>query len=384
MPVYSYRFANLLSDADVAELELSNVKFDRRIIVPSAFSATLTVTNNDIATLAKRVVPAKTVVHVYRDADIWGTYIIWSMRVRSSPRGPITIEYQGASLESWFDHRIIDINLDYTSTDQFSIARGLVSNAQAGWSPYASAAELGIVVDNNMSGVLRDRHYKLTEAASVGQRLQELANVDNGFEYFISTYLDETTQTRVRELVLSNSLGMLNGDFVYTYPGNILNYEITYDATDAATAFWTRGGTSEEDLSDTSEPTMLSSPVLSEDWLASAFPHLDKVIDYSSVTLLTTLEDYAAYWRDNRSGIWAVPVIEINTTDSRSILSPTALGSYAQITITDELFGMTDTGPEFSYNNRVVGIEVTPPERGKQESIRLVIEQSFDPTAIGS
>lgn len=382
MPEYSYRFANLLSDADVAELELSNVKFDRRIIVPSAFSGSLTVTNNEIAALAKKIVPAKTIVHVYRDADIWGTYIIWSMRVRSSPRGPVLIEYQGASLESWFDRRIIDVNLDFTGEDQFDIARELVANAQLGWFPYPDAAELNIIADSNMSGVLRDRHYKLTEASTVGQRLQELANVDNGFEYYISTYVDESAGARVRELVLAEELGMENGDFVYTYPGNIISYEIAYDANDAATAFWTRGGTSEDDLSAESEPTMLSAPVLSEDWLASSFPHMDKVIDYDSVTLLDTLEEYAAWWRDNRSGVWAVPVIDINTTDLRSLLSPTALGSYAQITITDELFGMTDSGPEFSYNNRVVGIEVTPPERGKSESIRLVIEQSYDPTDI--
>lgn len=382
MPEYSYRFANLLSDADVAELELSNVKFDRRIIVPSAFSATLTVTNNDIATLAKRIVPAKTVVHVYRDADIWGTYIIWNMRIKSAPRGPVVIEYQGASLESWFDRRIIDIDLNYTSTDQYSIARALVANAQVGWVPYPGAADLNITAGTNLSGVLRDRHYKLTEAATVGQRLQELANVDNGFEYFISTYVDESLDARVRKLVIAEELGLENGDFVYTYPGNIINYEITYDASDAGTAFWTRGGTAEEDLAEDAQPTMLSAPVLAEDWLASAFPHLDKVIDYSSVTVLATLTEYATWWRDNRAGVWAVPVIEVSTANSQTILSPTALGSYAQITIEDELFGLSDEGPEFSYNNRIVGIEVTPPERGKQESIRLVVEQSFDPTDI--
>ena len=76
MPEYTYRFASLLSDADIAELELEDVKFDRRIIVPGKFSGTATVTNVDIANQVKKVIPAKTVVHVYRDADIWGTYII--------------------------------------------------------------------------------------------------------------------------------------------------------------------------------------------------------------------------------------------------------------------------------------------------------------------
>lgn len=384
MPQYTYRFADLLSDADTAELELSNVRFDRRIIQPGSFQGTVTVTNSDIAQQVKHVIPAKSIVHVYRDSDIWGTYIIWSMRVRSSSRGPVTVEYQGASLESWLDHRIIDADLDFTGEDQFDIAREILNNAQIGWAPYAANADLNIIAQSNLSGVTRDRHYKISEAASAGQRLQELANVDNGFEYMINTYVDEDAGSRIREFVLAETLGELNGDFVYMYPGNILNYEITYDATDAGTAFWARGGTSDTDVADTSEPTMLDSPVLSEDWLASAFPHLDKVIDYDSVTLLSTLEEYATWWRDTRSGIWAVPVIEVVTTDQTTIMDPSALGSYAQVTITDELWGMVEDAPEFSYNNRIVGIEVTPPERGSQEKIRLVVDQRYDPTDIGS
>jgi hypothetical protein len=76
MADYTYRFADLLSDSDIAELELSGVKFDRRIIQPGAFSANITVTNRDIADQVKKIVPGKTLVHVYRDADVWGTYII--------------------------------------------------------------------------------------------------------------------------------------------------------------------------------------------------------------------------------------------------------------------------------------------------------------------
>lgn len=384
MPEYSYRFANLLSDSDVAELELSNVKFDRRIIVPSAFSASVTVTNEDIASQVRKIVPARTIVHVYRDADIWGTYIIWSMHVRSSSRGPVVVEFQGASLESWFDRRIVDVDLSYTDQDQFDIARALVANAQVGWSPYAEAAELNIIAQTNDSGVTRTRSYKVTEAATVGQRLQELANVDNGFEYMINTYVDIDAGARIREFVLAEELGSQNGDFVFTYPGAISSYEVLYSAQESATAFWARGDSINDDVAAESEPLMTDSPVLSEEWLENAFPHLDRVIDYASVTVLETLEDYAAYWRDTRSGIWAVPVIEINTTDLPTIMAPSALGSYAQVTILDEFFGMGDDGPDFSYNNRIVGIEVTPPERGRSETIRLVVEQSFDPTDTGA
>lgn len=383
MAEYTYRFANLLSDSDIAELELSNVRFDRRIIQPGQFTATLAVTNLDVANQVKKIVPARTVVHVYRDADIWGTYIIWRMSMRSSNRGPVTVDFSGATLESWFYKRIVDEDLTYEDTDQFDIARGLVDTAQQGWTPYSGNANLQIGYDDNLSGVLRDRTYYLADATSVGQRLEELANVDNGFEYVINTYDDPDNNIRAREIVFETRLSSENTPVVFTYPGSILSYDITYDATDAATAFWARGDTIDEDLSDTSRPLITTAPVLATDWLENAFPHMDKVVNYSTVIELGTLINYATWWRDNHAGVWAVPVFEIDTTDTPTIIRPTALGTEAIVTVIDEMFGLEQAGPEFSYQNRIIGIEVSPPQRGKNESIRLVIEQNIDPTDIG-
>jgi hypothetical protein len=380
MPEYTYRFADLLSDSDICELELSNVRFDRRIIQPGSFSASVSVTNTDIATQVKKIAPARTVLHIYRDADLWGTYIVWQMRVRSSGRSAPTVELQGATLESWFDHRIIDVDMLYTNTDQFDIARGLIDQAQTGWFPYEGNANLGISYGTNDSGVLRDRSYYLTDAAPVGQRLQELANVDNGFEYMITTYDDPSLGIRVRKLVLATKLGDSNLDVLFTYPGSISSYEITYDASNAATAWWARGDTIQDDTTETEYPLITEAPVLSDLWLSNGFPHMDRVIDYASVTVLDTLEDYAAWWRDNHSGIIAVPVIEINTKDTPTIIPPTALGTSAVFTIEDEFFGHGD----FSSENRIIGIEVTPPTRGSQEVIRLVIEDDIDPTDVGN
>jgi hypothetical protein len=379
MPEYTYRFANLLSDSDLCELELSNVKFDRRIIQPGAFTASIPVTNSDIATQVKKIVPSRTVVHVYRDSEIWGTYIIWSMVMRSSSHGPVQVDLSGASLESWFDKRIVDIDQTYTNTDQFDIARGLIDQAQTGWTPFEGNANLGITYNTDDSGVLRDRSYFLADAVSVGQRLKELASVDNGFEYYIHTYDDYELGYRVRKFLMEETFGDENIDVIFTYPGSILSYNITYDATDSATAFWTRGDTINDDATATSFPLMTTIPALAEDWLENAFPHLDKVIDYPSVTVLQTLEDYAAWWKDNRSGVWAVPVIEINTSELNTIITPSSLGTSAVFTIVDEMF---DLG-QFSSVNRIVGIEVSPPERGSQEVIRMVIETAIDPTDIG-
>lgn len=380
---YTYRFANLLSDSDVAELELTNVKFDRRIIVPGSFSGSIVVSNADVAAEVRKVVPGKTVVHVYRDSEIWGTYIIWSARVRSQS-GSTSVEFSGSSLESWFYRRIIDVDvLDYRQVDQIDILRDMVNNAQIGWLPYERSAELGIgVYPPGVSGVKRDRKYLKTEAATYGQRLEELANVDNGFEYMIRTYIDEYG-IRQRELLwgypgINTSVNTFN----YFYPGNITSYELTYDASDAATAFWTRGDTIESDYAEDAEPLMLQFPVLVGEYFDSAWPHLDKVIDYSSVTDIETLEQYAEYWAATRAGLVVIPQIDV--VPGEVDFNPNMLGSYATFTITDSFFPLTTRGePTYSGEFRIVGIEVTPDEKGRNESYRFVIEDEFDPTDTG-
>lgn len=376
---YTYRFASLLSDSDVAELELTNVKFDKRIIVPGSFSGTVVITNSEIANEAKKVIPGKTIVHVYRGPILWCSYIIWSARIRSAG-SKVTMELSGSSLESWLYRRIVDVDeLTYTQTDQIDILRDLIEQAQIGWFPFEANANLGIAVSPEFtgSGVYRDRKYLKTEAASYGQRIEELANVEDGFEYMIRTYIGDDG-TRKRELVWGYPVLNYNtNSFHYFYPGNIQSYELTYDATESATAFWARGDTIESDYTEDAEPLMTQFPVLSGYHFDAAWPHLDMVIDYSSVTQIETLEQYAEYWAVRKSGLVIIPQIEVMADDEG--FNPNLVGSYATFTITDPFFPLTENGsPTYSGEFRIVGVEVSPDERGQSERYRFVIENTLD------
>lgn len=380
---YTYRFANLLSDSDIAELELSNVRFDRRIIVPGSFSGSITVTNEDMASQVRAIQPGKSIVHVYRGADIWGTYIIWQKKI-SGKGSSVNVEFMGASLESWLYRRIIDsTDLVYTDVDQIEIMRDLVSRAQLGWAPYIDSANLGIEVQDGVSGILRTRRYDITEATSVGQRTEELANVNNGFEYMIRTYYNGST--RVRELVWGYpALNDTVKDVGFFYPGNITSYDFLYDAVDAGTVFWTRGDSIETDLTADSKPLMTPEPYHSTSYLDNSWPHLDKVIDYSSVKELATLEEYAQWWRDNRAGLVVIPTIEINNTDLATVFTPNELGARATFAITDPYFPLNPDGsPSYNGQFRIVGMEVSPDERGKSEQVRFITVSEFSPGSIG-
>lgn len=384
--MYTYRFADLLTDRDVAELEVDSVRFDRRIIVPGSFSGSVDVSNEEVARRTKNVIPGKTVCHIYRDQEIWGSYIIWAMRVQAPQRGPVKVEFTGASLESWLYRRLLDQNVTYTSMDQIDIARELIEMAQTGWAPYEDNADLGIEVQSGLSGIDRDRVYRRDEAATIGQRLEELANVDEGFEYLIDVYYDPSTDTRRRLFKWGYpQIGDSNNFWSFQQPGNILGFELTFDAVEGATAFWTRGDSIEDDLTEESIPLMTDEPAFATEFMSRGYPHLDKVVDYSGVTSLVTLENYAQWWRDNRGGIVTIPQLEVRADDTDfQLFTPARIGEYASIAIENVYFPLVDGAPSYSGNYRVVGLEVTADQRSQIEKHRLIIAQDFDPTEVAS
>lgn len=385
MAKYTYRFADLLTDRDLCELELSGVKFDRRIIQPGQFSGSISVTDPFTAQSVRAIVPERTLCHVYRDEELWGTYIIWQKQSKTADRGAVQFTFQGSSLESLLYRRIIATDIVFSHVDQIDIAKTLIQNMQLGIAPFASAADYGIDTQAGNSGVIRDRSYFLSDAASVGQRIEELSDVDNGFEYMIDVYVNPSTGERVRLWKWGYpTLGQSDVAWSFEQPGNITNLTITEDASEAGTAFWARGDATGEDSTEEQRALITPTPVLATEFLSRGFPQIDVVADYSSVTDLTTLAGYATWWAENRSGVTLIPEIEVRpNNEDFQIISPGRLGDYANISVVNIYYPLNDDGsPSYSGHYRIVGIEVSPGERGSQEKMKLVIAQDFDPTDI--
>ena len=383
---YRYVFADLLTDTPLAELDLTNVTFDRRIIQPGAFRATIPVPNADVAERVRAVFPpentwppsggaGRTVCHVYRDADIWGTYLIWTATPSGDDRGRVQVDLQGASLESYLDHRQIWADLAFTQEDQIDIAHALVLDMQAD----GPASNIGLQVEGAPSGVLRDREYKASEAATYGQRLSELANVVGGFEYMIRTYVDQSTGMRPRVFTTGYpALGQATTPHVFARPGNVISWSYPSDAASSATRWRGRGDTVQDDLTSDSEP-LLGNVYTADDLITAGWPYLDHTEDYQGVTVVSTLDDYARWWRDTRSGVIRVPQATVRLDDSTSF-TPNRLGDYARLVIVDEWFPLDDQGaPTFDVTWRVVGVEVTPVSRDNgQEIATLVFAEETD------
>jgi hypothetical protein len=362
MAVYHCEVADILTDQTVTELDLAVTTCQRRIVVPGNFNATLPITNLTTAEQARKIIAGRTLIHMYRDNDIWGTYPVWYAEPAMDEGGDITLQIAGATLESYLYRRKIRADLDYLGWDQLDIARALLTHMAS-----RPEGDIGLVLDGLTSGVLRDRHYKASESAWYGQRLEELANVIDGFEYMIRTFRDPTTGQRIRQWVSGYpTLGNADATHIIEQPGRIKAWSLPEDATQAATAWQTRGDTIQDDLGTASQPLMSlayeDAAKLGEGW-----PLLDQTVDYSTVREVATLNAYAQQLRDTRSGSVTVPKITVAFDDGFA-LDPNFLGDVAKFTLVNDWFPLTSDGaPTYDKTWRIVGMDLHTPTSDDQE-----------------
>lgn len=362
--------ADLLTDLTLTEMDLSVETCERRIIVPGAFRAKYPMSNPEEAARGRKIIPGRTVIHVMRDADIWGTYLIWSATPAMDEQGVLTLQLQGSSLESYAYRRKIRADLSYTGQDQVAIARALLTHMST-----RPEGDIGLTLLGGTSGQLRDQIYKTSESATYGERLEKLANTADGFEYMIRTYIDSGTGLRAREWVWATTLGTPGVTRDIAQPGKIKAWSYPTDATQAATSWQTRGDTIDDDLGANSQPLM---SLVYEDSgkLLAGWPLLDRTEDYGTVKIQSELNGFAQQLRDTRSGAVSIPRITVHF-DADFSINPNYLGDTANFTLVNDWFPMADGAPTFSKTWRIVGMDIKPPSGDDgEERAELIFEEA--------
>lgn len=108
---------------------------------------------------------------------VWGGYL-WAARPDMNAR---TVEFAGADWLSMLDHRHIDVTQTFAATDQTTIAWDLINFTQT-----KTNGALGFTNGSTASGVPRDRVYYDYERKKILSALQDLAVLDNGFDFEIT------------------------------------------------------------------------------------------------------------------------------------------------------------------------------------------------------
>jgi hypothetical protein len=332
--------------------------------------------------LTTKVLPRRTTLVILRDEQVVWEGIIWTRRYKRS-EGQMVIA--ASELRSYFDsHRIlrpdspgdlptsaIDKVLSFHQVDQLAIFRALLDDAQTsivrnGQMP----GDLGIEMDTTqMSGVLRDREdvgdqkgaYRGTQFQSYGQLFDDLAGVENGFEWRIDSYLDADRQLRRRLILGYPQIGRPADldSLTLESPGRITDWEWQEDGESSANYVAAIGSNATDDA---------NSPVIWGDaWgdaeLQAGYPLLETTTSYSTVQQPATINEHATADLAANTGDLVIPSVDVK---GYPLVSP---GDYIRLRLRDT--GWFGEQPYEAYV-RVIGQTVTP---GPNEKTTLALQQ---------
>jgi hypothetical protein len=356
------------------DLELVNVTFDKRIGQAGSFSATIPITSARIRDRVARVIspnpadlgvgPGVVTCQVLRAGVPWGEYWITAASVSRSGREAPSISLTGSTMDAYMTQVEIQDNLTFEGEDQIDIARALIESMQA-----RDHASLRLITQDGISSVPRDRTY-LANEGSYGQRLQELAQADNGFEWTVNIVAGPSGVER-HWVWGAPTLGRSQVAHVFSDArGDILSWSEEIDALRGGT-YWRARGDSASDDASTTGTSLMSAPALAEAHLAAGWPRLDRTITYSSVSQQTTLDDYAAYWAANAPGALRVDSITV-ALGKTPTFTPNNLGDQARIFLHNEWH------PAQSRVRRIIGIGITPPSSDNGKEVAQLIFEGIE------
>ena len=356
MAIYRYLAADLITNTILAELPLSESRFDLRLNGAGSFAAKLQITDLKVKALPflAATEPGRTALYVERDGVLlWGG-ILWTRR---SANGGI--ELGGLEFESYFARRLITMNAVFTAVDQLTIARSLISTAQG-----VSGGSIAVNLDTSTSGVLRDRTYNGYELKPVLEALQQLSAVDNGFDYAIDVAYVAGVPTKTLNLGYPRRGARAGSSgFVFEYPGNVQSYVWPEDATSQATTSYATGaGTG---------PGQMLAASSRADLITAGYPLLEGKFSYIDVIVQSTLQAHADGDVKALGAPIVVPQITVRA-DLDPVVGSYMVGDEIRLRITDDRFANATTAAGLDTYKRIIAIAVTPPGSGA-ETVTLTL-----------
>lgn len=279
----SYRFLTIDLDSGVIreELPLETVRLTKSRAAADSFSAKLHARHAK-ATQAN-LDPARTLFAVERNLDIIGHAILWGVRKSGD-----SLELSGAGLWSAFGRRVLAETRTYTAVDQLTITEDLVlwtqgaGNPAFGTSSGDDLGDLSITVDTNTSGVTRDRTYFGWELKPVAEAVEQLSEVDGGFDFWVDVGWNTDRTSLGRTFHTAYPRRGRTTEIVLELGANIEDYGLDVDAGLLSTRVHAVGEGEGQDML----RTTASAP-------GSTYPLLEETMALKDVKELATLEGHA-------------------------------------------------------------------------------------------
>lgn len=222
-----------------AEIPFSTVKFGDVLNRPGSLDASLPARAVEAA--QETLDPGRTTLWITNGNDlVWGG-IIWAWRRDLSDAPEVRVAGQG--LWSYYreGRRTIRADATFTATDQMSIVSSIMGTA------HTIANPLGLTVNLNptTSGVTRTISYLATDRKPVGEAIEQLAEMTDGFDFNVHATWDLTTvpPTPSAALEVWYPQAGTRTSIVWQHGIDILLEPVEHDASKLATTVDAIGGT---------------------------------------------------------------------------------------------------------------------------------------------
>jgi hypothetical protein len=276
--IYRYLVGDLMSNTIIEEIPFSEISYSHVLNRAGNFNASIGL-RHPKATRAN-LDPGRTAVYVERDGVIiWGG-ILWTAKAAlDADNEEPTLKVAGEGFWSYFHRRHIRAYKEYLAVDQFTIAQNLLAYAQA-----QGGGDLGVTIGAETSGKLRDRIWRHYERKNIGAAIEELAAVQDGFDFAIDVAYD-SGGTIVKTFRPSYPQRGRFTSIVFELGGNIEGLAQEVDATRQAHLVDALGaGEGDTMLIATSVDLTLVPP----------YPLLETIVAYKDVSSMATLQLHAA------------------------------------------------------------------------------------------
>lgn len=354
---YSYLITDLRDNSVISELPFTGVSYEKNL--SKSGNADLSIIINE-ETLEMNpnafTYPGRTGLYIFRNEQVMWGGVIFKRTYSSESR---TLSLTCKSFEEYFYHIIQRKDINVKDIEQLDIARRIVTENNA-------HKDLLISVDTTTkSGIRRERNMFTYEFKTVGEELERLASLINGFDWNVDVTTDPNSGVIKRDLNFyypERGKRQENTDLIFEFPGAIRSFTISDDSENAANIVSGIGaGEGTEQLSYTKTDQ--------NQIVKHKFPRLEGTKSYKSVSELSTLKAHVD--SELNKSLPPVTVIEVvlrGDGEGEHEVGTYEVGDWARFRIEDPFL------PEpIDQMHRITGYKVSVEDESGLETVTLVL-----------
>jgi hypothetical protein len=359
---HRYLVADLVTDRPLGYLPLSGVSYARRITAQGDFTGGFPIASPHLGELARLMADRPVSLYAERRtpsaASLWWGGIVWAAVPAATKRGQMArCDIVGATFDSLGEHRKLLSTLTYSDVDRGEVLAQLWDHMQADGPTAGAQVDVGapVVGGDPWSGQWPD-----SSALWYSEAINEVVAVEPPFEWTIDVWADPDG-TRHRKLRVGTPIigNQTNQPLLIATPGTVQSWGQPSDQTTRPTHAVARGAPVATDLGGATVP-MTSPVVVDADAVAAGAPRVDAVVDVETQDEQVLLDRAIGLLRPK----YPIPSITVTLPDNHAF-TPGNLGERGRAIVEGFMFD----GGRLDTVRRIIGVQVTPAERGRAEQI---------------